>query len=96
MAAALIAAVLLWGSTAWWLVLLVPHLLATLAGWSVKVTAARHAQQRGAAVGLHALCLLVALVSLGVLSAWFIIAIVIGWLVVGAACDATEPKGQPR
>ncbi|MET8538146.1 hypothetical protein ABZV67_42185 [Streptomyces sp. NPDC005065] len=41
------------------------------------------------------LCLLVALVSLGVLSAWFIIAILIGWFVmIGDALEG--PKGQPR
>ncbi|GAA2718448.1 MULTISPECIES: hypothetical protein [Streptomyces] len=95
-AAALILTVFVLGISAWWLVLLVPHLLATLAGWSVKVTPARHVQQRRTAAGLHVLGLLVALVSLGVLSAWFIIGIVIGWLVVGVACDGSEPKGGSR
>jgi hypothetical protein len=36
--AALIACVFLLGHTAWWLVLILPHLLATLAGWSLKAT----------------------------------------------------------
>ncbi|WP_431040460.1 hypothetical protein ACQUSR_00110 [Streptomyces sp. P1-3] len=93
-AAALITAVFVLENSAWWFVLLVPHLLATLAGWTVKVTIAQHAYQRRAAAGLHVLCLLVALVSLGVLSAWFIIAILFGWIVIGLATDGTQPKGQ--
>ncbi|MFG2979261.1 hypothetical protein ACGFYY_40530 [Streptomyces sp. NPDC048331] len=94
-AAVLIAAVFILGNTAWWLVLLVPHLLATLGGCTIKVTAARHAVQTKVAAGLHVLCLLVTLVTLGVLSAWFIIAILVGWLVIGVASDSTEaPKGR--
>lgn len=93
--AVLIAAVFLLGNTVWWLVVLVPHLLATLGGCTLKVTAARHATQAKVAASLHALCLLVALVSLGVLSAWFIIAILAGWFVIGVASDSTEAaKGR--
>ncbi|WP_030733375.1 hypothetical protein [Streptomyces sp. NRRL S-237] len=94
-AAVLIAAVFILGDTAWWLVLLVPHLLATAVGCTIKVTAARHAEQAKGAAALHVLCLLVALVSLGALSAWFIIAILVGWLVVGVASEGTEAsKGR--
>ncbi|MFH8894486.1 hypothetical protein [Streptomyces sp. NPDC017949] len=93
--AALIAAVFLLGNSAWWLVVLVPHLLATLGGCTFKVTAERHATQAKVAASLHGLCLLVALVSLGVLSAWFIIAILAGWFVIGVASDSTEAaKGR--
>jgi hypothetical protein len=92
-AVALIAAVFVLGHTAWWLVLLIPHLLATMAGWRIKVTMAGHKQQRAVALGLHALCLLVAVVVLGVLSAWWIIAIVIGWVVVGGASEGNTQQG---
>lgn len=95
-AALLIAAVFVVGNTAWWLVLLVPHLLATLMGWTVEVTAARHVHQRRVAVGLHVLCVLVALVSLGVVSAWFLITVPVGWIVVGVASEDTPVKGQTR
>ncbi|WP_331732531.1 hypothetical protein OG592_41885 (plasmid) [Streptomyces avidinii] len=93
--AVLIAAVFLLENTAWWLVVLVPHLLATLVGCTIKVTATRHATQAKVAAALHALCLLAALVSLGVLSAWFIIVILAGWFVIGVASDGTEAaKGR--
>lgn len=92
-AVALIAAVFALGHTAWWLVLLIPHLLATLPGWSVKVTAARHKLQRRVAIGLHALCLLVALVGLEMLSAWWITAVVIGWVIVGVASESDTQQG---
>ncbi|MFF9593828.1 hypothetical protein ACF1FX_32370 [Streptomyces sp. NPDC014646] len=96
LAAALIGAVFLLGNTAWWLVLLVPHLLATFQGWKTAVTADRHDHQRRVAIGLHLLGLLVALVSLGVLSAWFITAVLIGWLAVTVAREDTVEKGRPR
>ncbi|MBH1937837.1 hypothetical protein I5Q34_26805 [Streptomyces sp. AV19] len=95
-AAGLISTVFLTDSSTWWLVLLIPHLLATLAGWSVKVTTARHVRQRRTAIGLHVLCLVVALVSLSVLSAWFIAAIVFGWLLIAGISDGTEPEEQRR
>ncbi|WP_406066923.1 hypothetical protein OG462_03335 [Streptomyces sp. NBC_01077] len=44
-AVVLIVAVFILGNTTWWLVLLVPHLLATVIGCTTKVTAARHAAQ---------------------------------------------------
>ncbi|WP_432190422.1 hypothetical protein [Streptomyces sp. Tue6028] len=89
---ALIVTVFLLGHTAWWLVLLIPHLLATMLGWSVTVTADRHKQQRAIAIGLHVPCLLVALVSLGVLSGWWITAIVIGWIAIGVASEGNAQQ----
>ena len=92
-AVALIGAVFALGHSAWWLVLLIPHLLATLLGWTITVTTERHKQQRAVAIALHALCLLVALVSLGVLSAWWIIATVIGWIAIGVVSEGTGQQG---
>ncbi|WP_367318205.1 hypothetical protein [Streptomyces sp. HUAS ZL42] len=91
-ATALIAAVFVLGHTAWWMVLLIPHLLATLLGWTLTVTTVRHKQQRAVAIALHVLCLLVALVSLGVLSAWWIIAIVVGWIAIGALSEGNAQQ----
>lgn len=91
--AALIAAVFVLGHSAWWLVLLIPHLLAALLGWLVKVTADGYKQQRAIAIGLHALCLLVVLVTLGVLSAWWVVAVVVGWIAVGVASEGTPQQG---
>ncbi|WP_326615248.1 hypothetical protein OG949_40870 (plasmid) [Streptomyces scopuliridis] len=91
MAAALIASVYILGHTAWWLVLVVPHLLATLAGWPLKATVKEHQARRKAAIGLHFLGVLLVLVVLGVVSAWFIIAVLAGWAVVGiASADGQE------
>ncbi|MFE9445363.1 hypothetical protein ACFYO2_41890 [Streptomyces sp. NPDC006602] len=92
-AAALIAAVLALGHTAWWLVLLIPHLVATLMGWSVTVTVERFKEQRAISIGLHVLCLLVALVALGVVSAWWIVAVLVGWVAVGAASEGASQQG---
>lgn len=92
-AAALIAAVLVLGHTAWWLVLLIPHLLATLMGWSVTVTAERYNEQRAIAISLHVLCLLVVLVALGVVSAWWIVAVLVGWVAVGATSEGSSQQG---
>jgi hypothetical protein len=93
-AAALIAAVFLFGHTAWWLVLTVPHLLATLAGWSLKATPKEHRARRGAAIGLHFVGVLFVLVVLGVLSAWFIIAVLVGWAFVGGASTDEQGAGK--
>lgn len=95
-AAALIVAVFLLGNTLWWLALLVPHLLAALSGWSIEVTASRHRAQVRVAAALHVLCLLVVLVSTGVLSAGFIIAIVVGWFVIAVASGATAETVKGR
>lgn len=92
-AVALIIAALALGHTAWWLVLLIPHLLATLMGWPVTVTAKRHHQQRIVAFALQAQGVLVVLVVLGVLSPWWIIAVVIGWIGIGAFSEH-GPAGQ--
>lgn len=93
---ALITAVLVLDRTAWWLLLLIPHLLATLLGWSIQMTVQQHKQQRGIAVALHALCLLVILVALGVLSAWWIIAVLIGWALIGGASTDSLQQGARK
>ncbi|MFI0977772.1 hypothetical protein ACH4SP_12260 [Streptomyces sp. NPDC021093] len=90
-AAVLIAMVFFFGHTAWWLVLTVPHFLATVAGWSLKASPKDHRARRAAAIGLHLLGALVVLVVLGVLSAWFIAAVLVGWAVVGVlSADGQE------
>ncbi|GAB2766563.1 hypothetical protein [Streptomyces bullii] len=96
MALALITVVLAFDRTAWWLLLLIPHLLATLLGWTIKVTIQQHKQQRGIALALHALCLLVILVALGVLSAWWIIAVLIGWALIGGASADSPQQGAKK
>ncbi|MFH9016630.1 hypothetical protein ACH4C6_35760 [Streptomyces sp. NPDC017943] len=92
----LITAVLVLDRTAWWLLLLIPHVLATLLGWSIKVTVQQHKQQRVIAFALHALCVLVILVALGVLSAWWIIAVLIGWALIGGACADAPQQGAKK
>ncbi|MEU6885604.1 hypothetical protein ABZ918_10400 [Streptomyces viridosporus] len=55
----------------------------------------QHKQQRRIAFALHALCVLVILVALGVLSAWWIIAVLIGWaLIGGASTDAPQQEAK--
>ncbi|KOV62964.1 hypothetical protein ADL00_23725 [Streptomyces sp. AS58] len=94
---ALITAVAVLDRTAWWLLLLIPHLLATLLGWSIKVTVQQHKQQRGIAFALHALCVLVILVALGVLSTWWwIIAVIIGWALIGGASADAPQQGAKK
>ncbi|MGK5696424.1 hypothetical protein ACSNOJ_26640 [Streptomyces sp. URMC 128] len=90
MAVALITSLFVLGHTAWWLVLLIPHLIGTLMGWSITVTTEGYKLQRGIAIGLHVLCLLVALVALGVVSAWWTIAVLAGWVVVGVASEGSS------
>lgn len=94
LAAALIATLFVLGHTAWWLVLIVPHLLATFAGWSLKATPKEHRARRQAAIGLHLVGVLFVLVVLGVLSAWFIIAVLAGWAVVGLAFTDEQGAGE--
>ncbi|MFI5808632.1 hypothetical protein [Streptomyces sp. NPDC051561] len=90
-AAVLIAAVFFFDYTGWWLVLAVPHCVATVAGWSLKATPKDHRARRAAAIGLHLLGALLVLVVLGVLSAWFIVAVLVGWAAVGVlSADGQE------
>ncbi|MFD9286280.1 hypothetical protein ACFWD7_55815 [Streptomyces mirabilis] len=84
-AAALIVASHLLGHTGWWLVLVLPHLLATFAGWSLEATLEEHLPRRTASIGLHLLGALLVLVVLGVVSPWFIAAVLVGWAAVGVA-----------
>jgi hypothetical protein len=93
MAVALITSLFVLGHTAWWLVLLIPHLIGTLIGWSITVTTEGYKLQRGIAIGLHVLCLLVALVALGAVSAWWTIALLAGWAVVGLASEGSSRQG---
>ncbi|WP_331723979.1 hypothetical protein [Streptomyces sp. NBC_00005] len=82
-AAALIGVVLVSDRSGWWLVLLVPHLAATVAGAFQTVDAGRHVFRRKVAIGLR------------VISMWFLIAILIGWaLVWGAVLDETETSAK--
>lgn len=83
--AALIALIVVWDRSLWWLVLLVPHVLATAAGAFQKVDTEGHRHRRNVALWLHVLGALVALVSLHLISAWFLIAILLGWTIVGGA-----------
>ena len=90
LAAVLVVLVLVLGSvTQWWLLLVVPHLVATLGGCWQTVGVADHLQRRVAAIGLHPLGVLMVLTVLGVLSAWWVLLFLGGWIIVGAiAVDA--------
>ncbi|MFC5156388.1 hypothetical protein [Streptomyces amakusaensis] len=97
--AVLIALVFVLDRSAWWLVLLVPHFAGTVAGCFQKVGVEQHSDRRFGAVALHVVALLMALISLSVISRWFIIAAVLGWmLVAGATVDSTDadPKEARR
>ncbi|WLQ53941.1 hypothetical protein P8A21_40500 (plasmid) [Streptomyces poriferorum] len=88
-AAALMGAALLLGHSGWWL--LVPHLVATFCGWQLKVTLMDHLDRRFASLGLHVVAILLALVALGVISVWFLVAVLVGWALVGGL--ASDNKG---
>lgn len=97
--AVLIALVFVLDRSTWWLVLLVPHFLGTVAGCFQKVGAEQHRDRRFGAIGLHVVAFLMALISLSVISRWFIIAAAVGWiLVAGSSMDSTDgnPKGARR
>ncbi|MDX3697639.1 hypothetical protein PV726_47175 [Streptomyces europaeiscabiei] len=95
-ALALITVVLASDRTVWWLLLLIPHLLATLLGWTIKGIVQQHKQQRGIAFALHALCLLMILVVVGVLPTWWIIAVLIAWALIGAASADSPQQGAKK
>jgi hypothetical protein len=98
-AVALAVLVLVADWSLWWLLLVIPHLVATLAGCWQKVTARQHLQRRHLAFGLHAIGVLTILVVTGALSAWFTILTIIGWVVLGGAAldlDADQQKAGRR
>ncbi|WP_030618863.1 hypothetical protein [Streptomyces achromogenes] len=97
--AVLIALVFTLDRSSWWLVLLVPHFAGTVAGCFQKVGTEQHRDRRFGAIALHVVALLMALISLSVISRWFIIATAVGWmLVAGASMDNTgaDPKEARR
>ncbi|WP_101257291.1 MULTISPECIES: hypothetical protein [Streptomyces] len=97
--AVFIALVFVLDRSTWWLALLVPHFVGTVAGCFQKVDVEQHRDRRFGAVGLHVVALLVALISLSVISRWFIIAAAVGWmLVAGSSMGSTDadPKGARR
>lgn len=92
--AVLIAIALLVGHSGWWLLLLVPHLVATFWGWQLEATLKDHLARRYASIGLHVVTVLLALVVLGVISAWFLTAVLIGWAVVGGLASDGQGAGK--
>lgn len=72
-----------WSPSAWWLLLLIPHTLAALAGGGMNVPAKDHMELRVLAIALHLVCAVVIVVAVGVISPWWTIAAVVGWLIVG-------------
>lgn len=75
--------------------LLGPHFMGTVAGCFQKVDAEQHRDRRFGAIGLHVVALLMALISLSVISRWFIIAAAVGWiLVAGSSMDSTDAGAQ--
>ncbi|MFI9630818.1 hypothetical protein [Streptomyces sp. NPDC052042] len=93
--AVLIALVFVLDRSAWWLVLLIPHFVGTVAGCFQKVDAEQHSDHRFGAIAVHVVALLIALISLSVISRWSIIAAALGWmLVAGSVTDSTEAGGK--
>ncbi|MEU0148812.1 hypothetical protein ABZ119_23025 [Streptomyces sp. NPDC006288] len=72
----------------------VPHLAATFCGWRLEATVKNHLVRRNASLALHAVKALLALIVLGVLSPWFIVASLIGWAVVGTAVSDGREAGK--
>ncbi|GAA4658653.1 hypothetical protein GCM10023347_07440 [Streptomyces chumphonensis] len=72
-----------WSPSAWWLLLIIPHTAAALAGSRIRVPADGHRELRAAAIALHPVCALVVAIVTGLVSAWWILAAAVGWLVVG-------------
>ncbi|MEU5971955.1 hypothetical protein [Streptomyces globisporus] len=93
-AVALILAFRLLGYSDGWYFLVVPHLVATFFGWPLKATTKNHLARRNASLGLHAVGALIVLIVLGVASPWFIIALLIGWAVVGTAAADGQETGK--
>ncbi|MEU2072276.1 hypothetical protein [Streptomyces anulatus] len=93
-AVALILAFRLLGYSNGWYALVVPHLVATFFGWPLEATVKNHLSLRTASIALHAVGALLVLIVLGVLSPWFIIALVIGWAFVGTAAADGQEAGK--
>ncbi|MFG3398845.1 hypothetical protein [Streptomyces parvus] len=93
-AVALIIAFRLLGYSDGWYALVVPHLVATFCGWPLKATVKNHLARRTASLALHAVGALLVLIVLGILSPWFIIALVIGWAFVGTAAADGQEAGK--
>ncbi|MCZ7430137.1 hypothetical protein [Streptomyces sp. WMMC1477] len=72
-----------WSPSAWWLLLIIPHTAAALAGSRIRVPARGHMDLRAAAIVLHPVCALVIAIVTGLVSAWWILAVAVGWVVVG-------------
>lgn len=94
--AALMVTVLLSARSAWWLVILIPHTLAVLAGAFQAVTTDNHVVRRRLVLGLHLECALVAVVSLHMISLWFVILALLGWLALAPAFDGSEQTSKGR
>ncbi|MFJ3229128.1 hypothetical protein ACIPJS_38065 [Streptomyces sp. NPDC086783] len=92
-AVALVVVTFVLDHSAWWLVVLVPHLIATLIFSSQKVTDKDHLFYRRLTIGLHVECVLIILITLSVISLWFVILAVIGWLLLGSF--ASNGPGDP-
>ncbi|MGW5927005.1 hypothetical protein ACWF2L_12220 [Streptomyces anulatus] len=58
---------------------------------SATRSSGQHRDRRFGAIGLHVVALLMALISLSVISRWFIIATALGWML--AAGSSTDSKG---
>ncbi|OCC07750.1 hypothetical protein A3Q37_06494 [Streptomyces sp. PTY087I2] len=93
-AIALIFVFRLLGHSDGWYFLVVPHLVATFFGWLLQATVKNHLSRRDASLGLHAVGVLLILIVLGILSPWFIVAILIGWAVVGTATADGQKTGK--
>ncbi|MDV9186834.1 hypothetical protein R6L23_01050 [Streptomyces sp. SR27] len=81
-----------------WLLLLLPHLLGTLGGSFQKVDAGDHMTRRYATLAVHVVGVLVVLVTLSVISAWFIVLILFIWVPLFGSFveDADKKKGGSR
>ncbi|MCX4970825.1 hypothetical protein OHA98_39990 [Streptomyces sp. NBC_00654] len=90
-AIALIFVLHLLGYSHGWYFLVVPHLVATFCGWPLEATVKNHLARRSASIVLHAMGVVLVLV---VLSPWFIVALLIGWAVIGTAVSDGQGAGK--
>lgn len=81
---AVVVTVFATGRTAWWLLVLVPHLLFVLAGYLIKVSVEEQKRQVAGVVLLCAASAVLALVVLGVLSMFLLLAVFAGWCLYSA------------
>ncbi|MFK4070486.1 hypothetical protein [Streptomyces sp. NPDC029674] len=97
LALTLIVLVFVLDHSGWWLLLLLPHLMAVLAGSFQTVAVVDHLRRRKVCIGVHLAGVLVALISLSVISTWFLVLLVLVWIVTAVALsEGPSSSGKGR